>query len=69
MPTPHSAHRLDQPRVGRSRRVTSNAEALGRVAERAARFLGTSRYLVIQTIMVAVSVVCRFWASRISGAA
>jgi len=51
---PHAARRLDQPRVGRSRRITINPEAIGRISERAARFLGTGRYLAMQTVLVAV---------------
>jgi uncharacterized membrane protein len=47
--------RLDQPQVARRQlRPHFDAEAFGRWTERVARFLGTGRYLVIQTIMIVV---------------
>ncbi|HEV7193471.1 MAG TPA: DUF1003 domain-containing protein [Jatrophihabitantaceae bacterium] len=47
--------RLDQPRVERRGfRPNYDAEAFGRLTERIARFLGTGRFLVIQTIAIAV---------------
>ncbi|MDZ4270273.1 MAG: DUF1003 domain-containing protein [Mycobacterium sp.] len=46
--------RLDTPRVSRSFTPRFDVEAVGRVSERIARFLGTGRYLAIQTIMVIV---------------
>ena len=47
--------RLDTPRLSR-RRLTPRVdiEAVGRVSESFARFLGTSRYLAIQTVFVIV---------------
>jgi uncharacterized membrane protein len=54
MPKPQPARRLDQPWAGRSRRIAINPEAIGRISERAARFLGTGRYLARQTVLVAV---------------
>jgi len=43
--------RLDQPLVGRRRLTpTVDQEAFGRWTERVARFLGTGRYLIIQTV-------------------
>ncbi|MDT4932111.1 MAG: hypothetical protein QOK11_3 [Pseudonocardiales bacterium] len=44
--------RLDQPRVDRRPRVRYDPEAFGRLTERIARFLGTGRYLVYQTVAI-----------------
>ncbi|TRW79308.1 DUF1003 domain-containing protein [Mycolicibacterium sp. 018/SC-01/001] len=46
--------RLDTPRVSRSLTPHFDVEAVGRVSESIARFLGTGRYLAIQTIVVIV---------------
>ena len=46
--------RLDTPRSGRSIAPRLDIEAVGRVSERFARFLGTGRYLAIQTVFVIV---------------
>ena len=46
--------RLDTPRVSRSLTPRLDVEAVGRVSERFARFLGTGCYLAIQTIAVIV---------------
>ena len=50
-----SRQRLDTPRTSR-RRFTPRVdiEAVGRYSEQIARFLGTGRYLAIQTVMVIV---------------
>ncbi|SFM95092.1 Uncharacterized membrane protein [Pseudonocardia ammonioxydans] len=45
--------RLDQPRVGR-RRVEIDPDGFARISERIARFLGTGRFLAIQTVIVTV---------------
>ncbi|UYP20070.1 DUF1003 domain-containing protein [Rhodococcus sp. Z13] len=45
--------RLETPRTSRFR-FNFDAEAVGRVSESIARFLGTGRYLAIQTIVVVV---------------
>jgi uncharacterized membrane protein len=45
--------RLDQPRLGR-RRIEVDPESFARISERVARFLGTGRYLAIQTVIVIV---------------
>jgi uncharacterized membrane protein len=48
------AHRrLDQPQISR-RRLEVDPESFARLSERVARFLGTGRYLVIQTVIVIV---------------
>ncbi|GAB2469541.1 DUF1003 domain-containing protein [Jatrophihabitans fulvus] len=45
--------RLDQPRTGsRGPNIRFDAEAFGKLTERIARFLGTGRYLVIQTVII-----------------
>ncbi|WP_372511989.1 DUF1003 domain-containing protein [Frankia umida] len=47
--------RLDQPRASRRARVRPSsyeADAFGRIAERIARFLGTARFLVVQSIVI-----------------
>ncbi|CAN3130228.1 DUF1003 domain-containing protein [Mycobacterium sp. smrl_JER01] len=49
-----SRQRLDTPRVSRGLTSRFDVEAVGRVSERIARFLGTGRYLAIQTIVVIV---------------
>jgi uncharacterized membrane protein len=45
--------RLDQPRLG-GRRFEIDPETFARLSERVARFLGTGRYLAIQTVIVIV---------------
>jgi uncharacterized membrane protein len=50
--------RLDQPRVDRRRLgFTVDAEAFGRFTEKFARFLGTGRYLVVQSVVVVVWII------------
>jgi uncharacterized membrane protein len=51
--------RLDQPRDERrvTLRPTYDSEAFGRVSEKIARFLGTARYLVYQTVLVIIWVI------------
>jgi uncharacterized membrane protein len=50
--------RLDQPRVERRAfRPHYDADAFGRLTERIARFLGTGRYLIAQTIMIIIWVI------------
>lgn len=46
--------RLDTPKSSRSIAPRLDIEAVGRVRERFARFLGTGRYLAIQTVFVIV---------------
>jgi uncharacterized membrane protein len=48
-----SRTRLDQPRVERrGPRIRFDAEAFGRSTEKIARFLGTGRYLVYQSVLI-----------------
>ena len=51
MPEVPSNRRLDQPRLGR-RRFDVDPDTFARLSERVARFLGTGRYLAIQTVIV-----------------
>jgi len=53
MPEITTRRRLDQPRVSR-RRLDIDPDAFARMSERIARFLGTGRFLAIQTVIVAV---------------
>lgn len=46
--------RLDTPRSSRSIAPRLDIEAVGRVSEQFARFLGTGRYLAIQTVFVVI---------------
>jgi uncharacterized membrane protein len=56
--------RLDQPKGVRRAGPRYDAEAFGRFAEAIARFLGTARYLVVQTIVVISWVVWNVAAPR-----
>jgi uncharacterized membrane protein len=53
MPEVPANRRLDQPRLGR-RRFEVDTDSFARISERVARFLGTGRYLAIQTVVVIV---------------
>jgi uncharacterized membrane protein len=53
MPEPFPQRRLDQPQLGR-RRFEIDPDTFARLSERVARFLGTGRYLAIQTILVII---------------
>jgi uncharacterized membrane protein len=44
--------RLDQPKVERRPQLRVDPEAFGQLTEKIARFLGTGRYLVVQTVVV-----------------
>jgi uncharacterized membrane protein len=46
--------RLDQPKVERRPRLRIDPEAFGRLTERIARFLGTGRYLLFQSVVVVI---------------
>ncbi len=48
------SNRLDTPRVSRRPRFNVDAEAVGKFSESIARYLGTGRYLMWQTIIVIV---------------
>ncbi|MCW2539664.1 MAG: hypothetical protein JWN95_1389 [Frankiales bacterium] len=49
--------RLDQPNLPRRLRVAVDQEAFGRLTERVARFLGTGRYLIVQSFLIVIWVV------------
>lgn len=49
-----SGSRLDQPLEHRRRLPRFDADAFGRLSERFARFLGTGRFLALQTVFVIV---------------
>jgi uncharacterized membrane protein len=57
--------RLDQPRSHRQRFPTIDADAFGRLSERIARFLGTGRFLLFQTIVVIVWILINVYAFRL----
>ncbi|NUW35232.1 DUF1003 domain-containing protein [Nonomuraea sp. SMC257] len=53
-----TAERLDQPRdLRRTLRPHYDPEAFGRLSERIARFLGTARFIVYMTVVVAIWVI------------
>ncbi|MBV8997074.1 MAG: DUF1003 domain-containing protein [Pseudonocardiales bacterium] len=54
MPQLYSGRRLDEPRSARARRPTIDPDSFAHFSERVARFMGTGRYLAIQTIIVAI---------------
>ena len=54
MPELQSNRRLDQPRGRRAPRFAHDPDAFARLSERIARFLGTGRFLAIQTVIVMV---------------
>jgi uncharacterized membrane protein len=56
MPENLTRRRLDQPRLGRAR-LEVDPDWLPRLSERIARYLGTGRYLAIQTIVVVVWII------------
>jgi uncharacterized membrane protein len=58
-------HRLDTPRTSRAFAPRLDVEAVGRVSESIARFLGTGRYLAIQTIAVIVWILLNLFAIRL----
>ena len=49
MPEVTTNRRLDIPRLGR-RRLDLDPDSFARLSERVARFLGTGRFLAIQTV-------------------
>jgi uncharacterized membrane protein len=54
MPELYSSRRVDRPRSAGSRRPTIDPDSFAHFSERIARFLGTGRYLLIQTIIVTI---------------
>jgi uncharacterized membrane protein len=58
-----AGRRLDTPRAPRRFTVNVDADAVGQFSESIARFFGTGRYLVIQTIMVVVWIALNLFAA------
>ena len=56
MPENTTNRRLDQPRLGRAR-FEVDPDWFARLSEKVARFLGTGRFLAIQTVLVVVWIV------------
>ena len=56
MPELPAQRRLDTPQLGR-RRLEIDPDSFARISERVARFLGTGRYLAIQTVIVIVWII------------
>ncbi|WP_067572998.1 DUF1003 domain-containing protein [Nocardia acidivorans] len=61
----NARQRLESPMETRFRGFDWDAEALARSSERVARFLGTGRYLVIQTAIVIVWIALNVFAIRL----
>jgi uncharacterized membrane protein len=57
--------RLDTPRTSRRFAVNFDVEAVGRFSESIARFLGTGRYLAIQTIIVIIWIALNLFAVKL----
>ncbi|MGV0645564.1 DUF1003 domain-containing protein [Mycolicibacterium sp. XJ879] len=62
MTEPTSRGRLDTPLTSRRFGFNYDPEAVGRVSESIARFLGTGRYLAWQTILVVVWIILNLFA-------
>jgi uncharacterized membrane protein len=62
MTEPTSRSRLDTPLTSRRFNFNLDTEAVGRFSESIARFLGTGRYLAVQTILVIVWVALNLFA-------
>jgi uncharacterized membrane protein len=60
--TQAARQRLDTPRGTRRFAVTFDPEAIGRTGETVARFLGTGRYLTIQTVIVIIWILLNVFA-------
>src|SRR5258708_14357199 len=59
--------RLDTPRTSRRFALNVDVEAVGRLSESFARFLGTGRYLAIQTIFVIIWIALNLFAVKWRG--
>jgi uncharacterized membrane protein len=65
MTEPSNRQRLDIPRASRRFTVNYDPEAVGRFSESIARYLGTGRYLAIQTIIVIIWIALNLFAVRL----
>jgi uncharacterized membrane protein len=61
--TKPAGRRLDTPRASRRFTVNLDADAVGQFSESIARFFGTGRYLVIQTVLVLVWIALNLFAA------
>ena len=59
--------RLDTPRTSRRFSFNVDVEAVGRFSESIARFLGTGRYLAVQTVLVIVWICLNLFAVKLLG--
>jgi uncharacterized membrane protein len=60
-----SRQRLDTPRTSRGFSLNLDVEAVGRFSESIARFLGTGRYLLVQTVLVIVWISLNLFAVKL----
>jgi uncharacterized membrane protein len=65
VPTHPPGRRLDQPRLGRAR-LEVDPDWFPRLSERIARFLGTGRFLAIQTVLVLVWIALNLTAASLA---
>ena len=64
MPEAPANRRLDIPRLGR-RWLDVDPDSFARISERVARFLGTGRFLAVQTVIVIVWIALNVFAVRL----
>ncbi len=62
MSEPSARRRLDTPLTSRRFTINVDPEAVGRFSESIARFLGTGRYLAVQTILVIIWIAINLFA-------
>jgi uncharacterized membrane protein len=65
MTEPSPRGRLDTPLTSRRFTLNVDPEAVGRFSESIARFLGTGRYLAVQTVLVIVWIILNLFAVRL----
>jgi uncharacterized membrane protein len=65
MTEPSSRGRLDTPLTSRRFSLNYDPEAVGRFSESIARFLGTGRYLAVQTVIVIVWIIINLFAVKL----
>jgi uncharacterized membrane protein len=63
MPEVITSRRLDEPRIGRAR-FELDPDGFAKLSERVARFLGTGRFLAIQSVVVVVWIGLNLFALR-----
>jgi uncharacterized membrane protein len=62
---PQFGRRLDQPKASRSPKFVLDPDAFARLSERIARFLGTGRFLAVQTVLVIAWIVLNVFMVRL----